>query len=78
VDEVRSFERAAANTCIQAYTWLIEHHDRLDRKIQTDFVLNLGKFAKSDDEQRDVATAIAGRPASLAVAQHAIGLKVIQ
>jgi hypothetical protein len=78
VDEVRSFERAAANTCIQAYTWLIEHHDRLDRKIQTDCVLNLGKFAKSDDEQRDVTTAIAGRPASLAVAQHAIGLKVIQ
>jgi hypothetical protein len=46
----------------------------LDRKIQTDFVLNLGKFAKSDDEQRDCRDGRRRPPASPALAQHAIGL----
>ena len=73
LDEVRLFERDAAYPCISVDTWPIEHHVRLDRKIQTDFVLNLGKFAKSDDEQRDWRDGHRTPYALPAVAQHAIG-----
>jgi hypothetical protein len=74
LNDVRLFERVAANPCMQAATWPIQHLSDLDRKIQTDFVLNLGKFAKSDDEQRDCRDGRRRPPASPALAQHAIGL----